>query len=146
MTEWREMTPDDVELVDAARTVIKHRFVDKRHQIGAAVRTRSGAISVGVHLEAAVGRASICAEAVAFGAAVTAGDRDIVAFVAVRHPKASEPDDDPRVVPPCGLCRELLLDHAPEARAVLPIDGQLVTVGVSDLLPAKYLGTKWAHT
>jgi cytidine deaminase len=39
------------------------------------------------------------------------------------------------LVAPCGLCRELLLDHAPEADVLLPGQGR---VALRTLLPSPY--------
>jgi cytidine deaminase len=51
------------------------------------MRTRSGRVFTGVHLEANVGRIAACAEAVAPGRAATeAGDTDVDTVVAVYHP------------------------------------------------------------
>lgn len=137
-------TPDDHDLVEAATRAIEARYKVGHHQIAAALRGGDGTVSLGVHLEASVGRASICAEAVALGGAVTAGLSDFETIVAVRHPAPTEAGGTIRVVPPCGLCRELLLDYAPDLHALLPAaDGQVVRVRLTDLLPEKYVGTKW---
>ena len=86
-----------------------------------------------VNLDATVGRAAICAEAVALGEAVMAGDTvDLV--VAVRQPRPDEAGG-PQVVSPCGLCRELLLDYAPEAEVIVPGQGR---VALRSLLPSPY--------
>jgi cytidine deaminase len=40
------------------------------------------------------------------------------------------------VVPPCGNCRQMLFEYAPEIKVILNDDqGRLVKVGVKDLLP-----------
>ena len=120
----------DNELINIARTLMRDRYVDGRHQIGAALRTRCGAFYAGVHVEAGNGRISICGEAVAIGAAATAGDTDIVCIVAV-----TESGD---IVPPCGMCRELISDYSPSATVIIQRDGQIIAVPILDLLPQKY--------
>jgi cytidine deaminase len=67
-----------------------------------------------------VGRLQICAETVALGRAVLEGDGSIATAVAVRHPKPEETDRDIAVVSPCGACRELITDYAPEALVIVP--------------------------
>lgn len=62
----------DEELIAQAKDVIAQRYRDGFHHLGSAVRASSGNIYVGIHLEADVGRASVCAEAVALGAALQA--------------------------------------------------------------------------
>jgi len=91
------------------------------------LRTRSGQVFSAVHLEASVGRIAVCAEAVAIGMAATAGDTDIDTIVAV--------DRHGRIVPPCGMCRELISDYSADCRVILAEDR---VVSVQDLLPEKY--------
>jgi cytidine deaminase len=130
-------------LVDAARAAITPRYVENRHQIAAAIVAADGRIFTGLHLEAMVGRASICAEAVALGKACEAGATDLRLLVSVRHPKPTEPGSEVRVVPPCGLCRELLLDYGRELQVVVDGGGTLELQPMAELLPRKYVGTKW---
>lgn len=132
------LSPDDLALVEAARTLIRERYAENRHHIAAALRTRSGRIHVGLHLDTYVGRASVCAEAVAVGTAMAAGDRDIVVIVSVRHPRPRDPNQAIQVVSPCGICREMLTDFAPECRVIVPRDGGLAAVAPGELLPNKY--------
>ena len=73
----------DEELINVARELIAARFKEGSHHIAAALHTTSGRIYKGVHLEAYVGRIAVCAEAIAIGAAATAGDTSIETIVAV---------------------------------------------------------------
>ena len=129
------MTPDD-ELIAAARAVIAARFRPEWHVVGAALRLQSGTIVTGVHLEANVGRIAVCAEAVALGRAVTEhGSSDIATIVAVRHGE----DGQITVVSPCGMCREMIGDYAPDARVLMPgADGTVSATSIAALLPGKY--------
>ena len=135
----KALTADDQALIEAARALIRERYIENRHHIAAALRTRSGKIHTGLHLDTYVGRASVCAEAVAVGMAMAAGDRDIVAIVSVRHPRPREANQTIQVVSPCGICREMLADFAPDCRVIVPKDGELVSVAPLDLLPNKYI-------
>jgi cytidine deaminase len=110
----------DLELIEAAREALLRRYRPFWHTIAAAMRGRDGRIWTGLHLGATVGRLSICAEAVALGRAVLEGGGDIVATVAVRHPKPEEPEREPAIVPPCGACLDMLTDHAPGALVIVP--------------------------
>jgi len=132
-------TAEDNELIEAARALIRGRYIENRHHIAAALRTKSGKIHTGLHLDTYVGRASVCAEAVAVGTAMAAGDRDIATIVSVRHPRPREANQTIQVVSPCGICREMLADFAPECRVIVPKDGGLVRVAPLDLLPNKYI-------
>lgn len=133
-----ELTADDRALIDIARALIQERYKENRHHIAAALRTRSGEVHTGLHLDTYVGRASVCAEAVAVGTAMAAGDGDIATIVSVRHPRPREANQTIQVVSPCGICREMLADFAPECRVIVPKDGGLVRVAPLELLPNKY--------
>jgi cytidine deaminase len=125
----------DRELVGAALELLRERAEPGRHEVAAALRTKSGAVHRGLHVESSIGRASICAEGVAIGAAAAAGDTEIDAIVAVL-----DTGDDWRVVTPCGLCRELISDYAPEATVIdydATRDEPVRPVPVVELLPGK---------
>jgi cytidine deaminase len=117
-------------LIEAARSIIALRFKPNYHHIGAALRTRSGQVFSAVHLEAHVGRIAVCAEAIAIGMAATAGDTDIESIVAV--------DGSCEIVPPCGMCRELISDYSPDAVVIVPGVGRPEVMPVAELLPCKY--------
>jgi cytidine deaminase len=79
--------------------------------VGAAIWAKSGQIITGVHVEANIGRVTICAETVAIGQAITEGISGLNTIVAVRRD-----DNDPHlfyIVSPCGLCREMINDYMP---------------------------------
>lgn len=117
-------------LVEAARAILAARRRPGRHYVGAALRTRSGRVFSAVNLGATVGRASVCAEAIALGMAAASGDTDIDLAVAV--------NDRGAVVSPCGLCRENLSDFAPSARVVVPKGGGVAVLPAASLLPSKF--------
>ncbi|PQQ24069.1 cytidine deaminase [Photorhabdus luminescens] len=127
---------EDVSLIEAAKAAIISRYKPDWHVVGAALRLRSGEIVTGVHLEANVGRIAICAEAIAIGRAVTEyGSADIDTVVAVYHSR----DGEINIVSPCGMCRELISDYAPQAMVLIQ-DEELNCVKrpIMDLLPVKY--------
>ncbi|HUB15495.1 MAG TPA: cytidine deaminase [Acetobacteraceae bacterium] len=128
----------DHELIAAAHDVLARHYKPFWHTVAAAIRGHDGRIWTGLHIGATVGRLSICAEAVAFGRALLEGDGSIASVVAVRHPKPDELDRELAVVPPCGACREMVLDHAPDALVIVKEDGVLRKWPVRLLLPAPY--------
>lgn len=128
----------DRELIDAATDLIKARYIENRHHIAAAVRGKSGRVYTGLHLDTYVGRASVCAEAVALGQAMSAGEKAIDAIVSVRHPRPREQHREPQLVSPCGICREMLNDFAPGASVLLDGAEGIHRRPVEGLLPDKY--------
>lgn len=124
------MDQTDQQLIDIARELIKKRFVEGRHHIAAALRTSSGKIYSGVHIEVYVGRITVCGEAIAIGNAATAGDLDIDTIVAV--------DETGRIVSPCGMCREMIADYSPRANVIILVDGEIKKLNISKLLPYQY--------
>jgi cytidine deaminase len=124
------LKPQDESLLNEARRMISLRQRQDWHHIGCALRTRSGKVFSAVHLEAYVGRVAVCAEAVAIGMGAAAGDTDIEVIVAVN--RAGD------VVVPCGMCRELISDYAPQAEVLVPTPAGTARIQVSELLPNKY--------
>jgi cytidine deaminase len=132
------LSDSDQVLIQAAIDLINARYVENRHHIAAAVRGRSGTIYTGLHLDTYVGRASVCAEAVAVGQAMAAGETGIEAIVSVRHPRPREQHREPQLVSPCGICREMLNDFAPGAMVLLAGHHGTERRPVESLLPDKY--------
>lgn len=143
----------DRPLWDAAVAVLTTSYRTGRHEVAAAVRCTDGSIVTGLHLQGTAGRSSVCAEGVALGA-VLVGQQD-------RHPGAPldelvdtvlavlhRPTPDGallRIVAPCGVCRELLADHCPQAHGYVHLpDGtpspvQLVEQSAPGIHGAPYL-------
>ncbi len=127
------MDDADRELLETAQALLARTYVEGRHEVAAALRTADGRVHVGVHVDASARRPSVCAEGAAFGAARAAGDEPVEASVAVQY----KPAGVFRVIAPCGSCRELISDHAPDARVYVWDDGDVVAVAAIDLLPYK---------
>lgn len=121
----------DKELIDAAAGGIRANYASPRHTVGAAVRCASGRVYTGVNIETC-GYAP-CAEPIALGAAICAGEREFEIIVAV-----AGGSEDGRVLSPCGNCRQLLADYAPDVMVILPIGEELLKVRATELLPEAY--------
>ena len=134
----RPLEAADREVYEAAEGVIRRRFTEGRHHVGAAVRSGSGSIYTGIHLQGVIGEPAVCAEKVAIGRAMTAGEERIVSCVAIRHPKPHEENGRLCVLPPCGSCRELLCDYGGKTVwVIIDVEGTLHRARVSDLLPLR---------
>ena len=79
-----------------------------RFQVGAALLTPEGEILTGANVESASYGLTCCAERVAWFAALTRGRRDFTAVAVVARA--------PGGPMPCGACRQLLAEYAPNAR------------------------------
>jgi cytidine deaminase len=129
------LSADDHELVLAAQATIRAHYRPGWHVVGAALRLASGQVFTGVHLEATVGRIAVCAEAVALGRAVTeVGRADVMAIAAVY----CTGDAEPVLVPPCGMCRELIADYGPAAQVILPDGEGGRAVPIATLIPHRF--------
>ena len=134
-----KLSKADKALIAEATNAITRRYRDDWQEVGAALRSRSGKIFVGVNLDAYLGRMAVCAEAVALGRAVVdLGDAGIDTIVAVRHPRPEEKDQTVAVVSPCGACRELIFDYDPKARVIVPNGKSPAVMPIAALLPNKY--------
>lgn len=101
------MSDGDQELLEAARLVRRGAYAPySRFRVGAALRAGDGRVFTGVNIENASYPAGICAERAALAGAVTAGARqfDRIAVVC----------DGAGPCPPCGICRQVLFEFAPD--------------------------------
>jgi cytidine deaminase len=111
------------------------RFDGDAHVVSAAVEGATGEVYTAASLPASVGRASTCAEPGALGAAVADGVHDFERIAAVEHPRGE--GNDFRVLPPCGVCRELLADYGTDIRVVVRDEDTVGVTTVGELLPAR---------
>jgi cytidine deaminase len=137
------LTSEDEALVETVgetnETAVDHEFFDGAHIVAAGVRTGDGEVYEGVSLPTAVGRASVCAEPVAIGSAIADGyaHDEIRTCVAVSYPMPSHDAENARVIPPCGSCREMLVDYNEAMRVIVPGEGGNRVVAATDLLPVR---------
>ncbi|HTT14466.1 MAG TPA: cytidine deaminase [Thermoplasmata archaeon] len=125
------LTAADRALVRAAQAALRRGYDATRHTVAAAVRTRAGRTFVGLNLN---GLFTPCAEPVALGTAITAGDPEVVSMVAVHRRGARFP-----VLSPCGTCRQMLYDYAPRATALVAFPGGSVRrLTAAECLPGAY--------
>lgn len=124
-----EITQEDRALIRAALDTLERNFDDGvyHHTVGAALRTKEGRVYTGVNCDGIHGS---CAEYVVMGIAISAGEREFDTIVAV-HEKAKN-----GLFSPCGNCRQMLVEYAPEIKVILNDDeGRPIKVSATDLLP-----------
>ncbi|MEO0821700.1 MAG: hypothetical protein AAF074_14910 [Pseudomonadota bacterium] len=120
------------EAVEAARRLIQTRAKEGRHHVAATVLTAAGGSYTAVNTDCVLGRAAICAEGIAVGMACAAEAEAEVVFCAAVNRRLV-------VIPPCGVCRELLLDYGPAALIAVPAEGaDFRAVSLQALVPYAY--------
>lgn len=103
-------------------------------RVGAALLGSDGSITEGCNVENASYPAGICAERGAISAAVARGVRDFTALVI-----ATEAE---RPTPPCGICRQVIMEFAPQLEVMSVTRGGAETRWtMSDLLPEAFTPT-----
>lgn len=82
-----------------------------KNAVGAALLAASGKIYTGANVENAVNGLSVCAEQVALFKAVSEGER--------RFEKLAVVCESPNYCRPCGACRQVLLEFAPQIEIIM---------------------------
>jgi len=96
--------------------------------VGAAVQCKSGAVFAGSNIENVSYGLTICAERVAIGSAVAAGEREFVAIAVVA--------DTIEPIAHCGACRQFLAEFSPDLVIVsATVAGDRKIENLSNLLP-----------
>lgn len=116
-------------LVAAATAARERAFAPySGFRVGAALEAEDGTVVVGCNVESASYGLTICAERVALVKAVSEG------FTRFRRVAVVTDVED--LTPPCGACRQLLWEFAPDAVVVLAnLTGKSATHRMIDLLP-----------
>ena len=117
-------------LLDDAKRIRKNAHAPySGFKVGAALRTPSGKIFIGVNVENAAYPEGTCAEAGAISAMVAAGETEIAEVAVV--------GDAPEPVTPCGGCRQKIAEFAPKGVQVTMgnIAGDTLTMKIEELLP-----------
>lgn len=119
-------------LVDEARLMAAKAYAPySRFQVGAALLGSDGQIHSGCNVENASYGLTICAERNAIWAAVARGCRSFEQLVVFT--------DTQKPTPPCGACRQVLMEFAPQLIIHLANRAGIAsTHQLSDLLPESF--------
>ncbi|NLL36715.1 MAG: cytidine deaminase, partial [Fretibacterium sp.] len=103
-------------------------------RVGAALCFPDGRILVGCNVENASLGLSMCAERNVVGAMVALRLSNPLAIAV-----SGAPEGGPEVLcPPCGACRQVLMEFAPELIVVLGVGDDISIHRVTDLLPLSF--------
>lgn len=122
-----ELTRNHFYLIEMAKNLIAKRFKEGHHHTVSALRTRAGKMYVGIQVKSRMPKATICAEAAAIASAACEGDVDIESIVVINRYG--------RIIPPCGVCRELILEYSPDAEVIVPGSSGGKPMAIEKLLP-----------
>lgn len=122
-------TPADLALVEVAAAARMSAYAPySKFPVGAAVRAETGAVFGGFNIENSAYGHAMCAERVALFSAMAVGstgftDIAVVADLAVP-------------IAPCGACRQVMAELAPQARVIMAnLQGEVRAAKVAELLP-----------
>ncbi len=122
----RDHDVSDEKLLQLAREAMKNSYSPYSHfPVGAAILSVNGKIYTGCNIENASYGLTRCAEQVAVCKAVSEGERrfSVIAIAANR------------TAWPCGACRQILNEFAPDIRVLVTWDDHVEEANLRDLLP-----------
>jgi cytidine deaminase len=121
------------ELIQQALDVRQRAYAPySRYQVGAAVLTADGDVTVGCNVENASYPATICAERVALTAAIARGKNKLAA-IAIATANGGTP---------CGICRQVMAELGPEMTVYISDEhGNFRVTDVVSLLPDSFNGS-----
>lgn len=120
------------QVYNAAKTVVNPKKISNQicsGGVGAAVVTKSGNIYTGVCIDTDCSL-GMCAERNALSTMITNGEFEIKMVAAV--------DKRGNVLPPCGACREFMMQLKNSADIEVLVDNKGTAVKLKDLMPYSY--------
>jgi len=121
------------------RTLAKHARVARKNshspyshfRVGAALLTTSGKIFTGCNIEISTFALTLCAERTAIFKARSEGYTKFQAIAVA--------SDEPNFTPPCGSCRQVLMDLAGDIDFILTKkNGEIKVMRLAELLPLAF--------
>ncbi len=124
----------DTELIKQARDVLNYARAEySGFRVGAAILCEDGRVYKGCNIESASYGLTICAERVALFKALSEGAngfRQIAVVTEKQNP-----------VLPCGACRQMLFEYAPEIMVISAGKGSgHIKIALKELLPKAFVG------
>lgn len=122
---------NEQELISAAkkaRTFSQAKY--SKFRVGAALITEDDEIVTGCNIESSSYSLTICAERVALAKALSEGKLKFKAIAITALDNA--------YCPPCGACRQLLFDYAPDIDVLLTDGKKIEKIKLKELLPLAF--------
>jgi len=119
------------DLVGAAQAAMRNAYAPySQFRVGCALEGESGTVYTGCNIENASYGLTNCAERVAIGTAVAAGER--------RFRRAVIVSDAPSPAAPCGACRQVLAEFGEMTVESHGVNGSVERWSIAQLLPAQF--------
>lgn len=117
------------DLLELAKTARENAYAPySNFLVGAALLCKNGKVYTGCNVENAAYSPTLCAERVAFGKAISQGEREFVAIAVV----GGKQGEETAPCTPCGVCRQVMAEFC---RADFLIHTQEKTYTLQELLP-----------
>ena len=125
----KDRSTNEASLREAALRALDNAYAPySSFRVGAALRTRGGEVVIGCNMENSAYGLSICAETLAMASAVSQGLTDFEEIAIATE------DSEP--TPPCGACRQVLNEFAPNIKvSSYTRDGKEAVWTLEELLP-----------
>jgi len=120
--------PSTKDLIASAKMAQKAAYAPySKFKVGAALLGKSGRIFTGCNVENASYGLACCAERNAVFKALSEGEREFLAIAIV--------SDSPEPTAPCGACRQVLNEFAPDISVIMPGKKRTIKTTLKKLLP-----------
>lgn len=126
------LNKEESKVLESAKKLINKVCDGKNHTVGCAVLTKNNKLFYGINMYMD-GMNCVCAEQNAVGSALTEGEKDFKAIVAVAKDQSGT-----FILSPCGQCRQFLSKYAPEVRVIINDNNEVKSVSINELLPYAY--------
>ncbi|MEI6755836.1 MAG: hypothetical protein WCK80_02390 [bacterium] len=135
--ETMPLSAADSELVKVVSDFLRAHYKRNVHHVASVVVAENNTY-FGLHLDTS--GHDVCAEPIAMSNALVAGETVFRTVVAV-HWDGNDANA-PELVSPCGDCRQMLIEYAPQAKIILAGDVEPIKVSINSLLPYAYINPK----
>lgn len=118
-------------LIEHARAAQRDAYaLYSRFRVGAALLAEDGSIYSGFNIENSSYPATVCAERVAMYKAISEGRKAFAAMAVA--------SDSPLPCAPCGVCRQVMMEFAPDMRVLMVGKDSVLERQAKDLLPFSF--------